>query len=335
MAEKQLTNHVALVLDASGSMARHTTSLIKVADDLVAYLARRSKELNQETRISIYTFSGITSCLVWDMDVLRAPSIRTLYRASGTTAMIAATMSALDDLAKIPEIHCDHAFLAYVLTDGEEQVNVSWGPKLSEKLMGFGENWTVAAVVPDQTAKFEARKMGFPGGNIDVWNTQSDRGTAEAGTSITRSLNTYMTGRAAGVRGTVNLFADASVLNENTVAAAGLRSLTASEFKLIPVAPGSPKELRDFVIHSGLRYRMGSNFYQLMKPETIQPQKAIAIFEKATGKVFTGAQARQLLGLGDVQARVRPTRNPSFDVFVQSTANNRHLMVGTKLLVLS
>jgi hypothetical protein len=40
-------------------------------------------------------------------------------------------------------------------------------------------------------------------------------------------------------------------------------------------------------------YQPGDGFYQLTKREKIQPQKKIAIREKATGRIYTGPEARQ------------------------------------------
>ena len=61
-------NHIVLVLDASSSMEGHARELIKVADNQIAYLAQRSKDLDQETRITVYSFSDNNKikCLVVD-----------------------------------------------------------------------------------------------------------------------------------------------------------------------------------------------------------------------------------------------------------------------------
>lgn len=55
-------NHVALVLDASSSMSRLSGKVIEVADQQIAYLARRSRELDQETRVTVYVFANKVEC---------------------------------------------------------------------------------------------------------------------------------------------------------------------------------------------------------------------------------------------------------------------------------
>lgn len=329
-------NHIALVLDASSSIEQRglTKAIIKVADDQVAYLARRSQELGQETRISVYTFADLTSCLIWDMDALRLPSIADLYQPYGNTALIDATLKSQEDLARIWEGYGDHAFLTYILTDGEENRSKNHPSALTRMLASQPSHWTIAVLVPNMTGKHEAKKLGFPAENIAVWDATTAHGVAEAGSVIRRATDAYMTARTSGVRGTRTLFSTgADAVNSQTVAAAGLTPLPMSAFRIVPV----PAEayIREFVEGCGLRYELGKAFYELTKPETIQPRKDVAIVEKRTDKVYVGREAREIVGLPDMEVRVKPDRNPDYTIFIQSTSVNRKLMPGTKLLVLS
>jgi hypothetical protein len=43
----------------------HRKDLITVADGQITHLAQRSKELDQETRVTVYTFSNIVECVVY------------------------------------------------------------------------------------------------------------------------------------------------------------------------------------------------------------------------------------------------------------------------------
>lgn len=328
-------NHVVLVLDASTSMFKHRHNLIKVADDQVAYLARRSQELDQETRVSVYTFSDNVQCLVYDKDVLRLPSISTLYQPDGMTALAGATIKALDDLAQTATLYGDHAFLTWVLTDGQENASrVRDRLNLPGRLRGLPENWTVGVLVPDQRGVFEAKGFGFPADNIAVWDTTNSAGVVEAGETIRKATDNFMVGRSSGIRGTRSLFSTGvDAVNARTVKSA-LTPLRPSQYTLLPVSWVSP--IKEYVESRGLApYRPGSAYYQLSKKETIQAGKAVAIREKATGKVYTGPQARDLLGLpAGTEVRVKPDANPDYDVFVQSTSLNRKLLVGTDVLVL-
>ena len=64
---QRLINHVALVLDGSGSMSSHKNNVIKVADEQIRHLMLRSEELCQETRVSVYWFDDKVKCLIFDI----------------------------------------------------------------------------------------------------------------------------------------------------------------------------------------------------------------------------------------------------------------------------
>lgn len=331
-----IINHIVLVLDASSSMQRNTDALVKVADNQISYLATRSKELDQETRITVYTFADTAQCLIYDMDVLRVPSIANVYRAQGMTALIDGTMLALDDLAMTPEKYGEHSFLVYVLTDGmENRSRHHTTHDLSLRIDGLPDHWTVATFVPNQVAVHEAKRFGFPAQNIAVWDTTA-AGVAEVGAKIRETTDTFMqarsSARAAGVtfRGTRNLFALKDVSFEQL--AVNLAPLSRTKYRVYDVPAKS--RIDDFVeAKTGLKYRRGTAYYELSKREIIQPQKQIAILGK-TGGVYIGSAARQLLGLPDQHVRVSPNDNPDYGVFVQSTSDNRNLVPGTKLLLL-
>lgn len=333
MAGENYINHVVLVLDASYSMTPHKDELIRVADGQVKYLARRSQELDQETRVSVYAFDDVVECLIYDKDVLRLPSISTLYRPRGRTALVDATIKSLDDLDQTATLYGDHAFLAFVLTDGEENASKKKAPVLRDRLHKLPLNWTVACLVPDQRSVFESKTFGFSPENIAVWDAQSAAGVAEVGETIRRATDNFMDNRAKGVRGTRSLFSTGiEAVNAQTVHSS-LIPLENSAYDMFPVHQDAP--IKEYINSRGVRYSVGKGFYQLTKREEIQPQKQIAIREKSTGRVFWGNAARDLLGLPrDTNVKVKPDINPEYDIFVQSTSVNRKLIKNTDVLVL-
>jgi hypothetical protein len=333
---EEICNHVVFNIDRSISMNRHASSVVKAVDNEIEYLAERSKQLNQETRVSVYLFGSTVECVIYDKDVLRLPSIASVYRVSGSTALIDATLKSLDDLAKIPELYCNHAYLEYVWTDGQENWSKNTPRTLSARLSNLPENWTVACFVPDQRAVFDAKSYGFPAQNIAVWDTSSAIGFEETALKVRAATESFMTARASGTfKGTNSLFSmGTDTLNKKTVTTA-LNVLDPAKYMIIPVTPQYDRwEVKDFLSDNGVSFRLGNAFYQLAKREEIQPQKQIAVFEKKTGKVFTGPQARQVVGLPDTKIRVSPQDNPDYTLFIQSTAVNRKVDAGTKLLYL-
>lgn len=329
-------NHVVLVLDKSMSMQGHEANVVKVADAQIKYLARRSQELNQETRVSVYLFGSDVSCLIYDMDVLRLPSLGKFYQATdGSTALIDGALTSIDELEKTAQLHGDHSFLLYYVTDGQNNVNTIKAPKLSQTIKSLPENWTLAVFVPDQNGVREAKQFGFPAQNISVWSTTASNGMEEVGETMTKATDSYMTSRASGVRGTKNLFQMNTNINSSAIKNV-LQELPARDYDVLLIRKyDEGKAIKDFVeTWTKDSYRVGSAYYQLSKPEKIQGSKEICIQEKRSGKVYTGSNARNILGLPTYEVKVSPADFGSYNIFVQSTSVNRKLVADTQLLVI-
>ncbi|GAA3109734.1 hypothetical protein GCM10020254_64670 [Streptomyces goshikiensis] len=214
-------NHVALVVDSSGSMHQHQSQLIRVVDEFVAGLKAESDSLGHETRISLYSFDHRVENLVWDMDVKHLPSMRGLYKVNnGATALIEASLKSLEDLGHIWEEYGEHSFLQIVVTDGEENASGGdrrhdgdmtvlgpWLDKIAAKMGALPEHWTSAILVPNSLAKRTAQNYGFPAGNIAIWDADSKEGVEEAIGTVRAAATSFLRGREKGVRGTKSLFA--------------------------------------------------------------------------------------------------------------------------------
>ncbi|MFJ9411457.1 vWA domain-containing protein [Streptomyces sp. NPDC101393] len=338
-------NHVALVLDASSSMSHLSGKVVEVADQQIAYLARRSKELDQETRVTVYVFANKVECVIYDKDVLRMPSLKQLYRVGGMTALLAATLKSQRELAQTAQLYGDHSFLTFVLTDGQENAShrcpdaPAKDPRklvqaVAKLIEAQEDNWTLAVLVPDQMGKREAMQCGFPKDNIAIWDAASTQGLEEAGQVIQQATEKFMVGRTKGIRGSRAVFSTgAEAVNKDTIKAAGLTPVTPAKYQLIPVTRETA--IREWVIECGHTYRTGGAFYQLSKSEKIQAKKQIAVLEKKTDRVYTGPEARALLGLPDMEVRIKPDHNDDFTIFVQSTSVNRKLAPQTRLLLMT
>lgn len=330
MTQNRIT-HINLVLDASYSMSEHAADLIRVVDNQIKRLAGRNQP-DEQILISVYDFADDVRNLIYTVDVLRLPSIAKLYRPRGNTALIDATIQSLDELAQTATPHGDHAFLTFVLTDGEENRSRRQPPDLRAKLAALPADWTVACLVPNALGKHEAQNFGFAPGNIAVWNPDANAGVEEAGVVIETAIDNFMTGRAQGVRSTQTLFSTGlDAVNATTVHAA-LDLLDPSTYQVLPVPRDT--DIKAFFAGQPVAFRQGSNYYQFTKRETIQGAKQIVVRERATGRFYGGQRARDLLGLQLTDIRDRPGYNPEYDVFVQSTSPNRKLIGGTDLLVL-
>jgi len=344
-----IINHVTLAIDMSESMSRSRSQVITVTDGLIAHLAKMSQDLQQETRVTIYLFNDNVECVVYDKDVLRLPSLRDHYQPARMTALIDATIQAIEDLKLTPTKYGDHGFLIYALTDGQENRSHKTASALSRLIGSLGQEWTLACLVPDAIGVKYAQSFGFPKGNIAIWDVNSSTGVEEVGETVKMSAGGYMAMRATGQSGTRTLFStDPTAVNAATIQAAGLKPLDKNTYSIIPVprARGDRNqgvlnrdnkrvwEISDFVRHAGLTFEAGKAFYLLDKKELIQADKQLAIVEKATNKVFVGDGVRAMVGLPDANKSVAPDFNPEYDIYVQSKSTNRHLFPGNKILVL-
>lgn len=324
-------NHIAFVIDASGSMSSKADSVIRVFDQQIKQLANREVE----TRVSVYFFSDCNAirCVIFDMDVRRLPSLDGLYRPTGQTALIDATYKAIDDLKDTSQLYGDHAFLAFVLTDGFENDSLTSPSDLARMIEKLEDNWTVAALVPDQVGVHHVKQCGFPADNVVVWDS-SAKNIEEIGRRITEATETFYQNRARGIRGTKSLFRiDTTNLSSKRVNDS-LDSLKSGDYQLFPVM--TEIRIDDFVEKvTGKPYAKGAAFYQLTKSETVQAYKKVCIRNKKSNFIYAGDRARTLLGLPTSEAKISPEHLGKFDVFVQSTSLNRKLVAGTDLLILS
>lgn len=356
-----LINHVVFVLDASISMRPHVQALIKATDAQIKHLSQETGEdrLKQETRVAVYTFDDKAQCIVPERDVHRLPSISEVYRIGGSTALVDATTLALDDAALVCQKYGNHAFLIFVLTDGEENVsspaNVAAFP---DRMRNLPDNVTVACLVPSAASNraayyarrdsvAEAARWGFLRDNIAEWDI---RDVETASRTMATATTSYLQARATGLRATSNLFSmDATKVNDATVKQ-NLTRLSPDDYKLVPVtAPKGEQakgkhgmwEIKEFAEHSGWSYAAGeTGYYQFVyimgvKPsEKVTPGKKIIIVEKSTGIAYSGPEARTLLGLShDKTDRIRKQHNEKYDVYISSDSVNRHLPTGTNLLL--
>jgi hypothetical protein len=341
-------NHVALVVDCSGSMRPHQSQLIRVVDEFVAGLKAESDSLGHETRISLYSFDHKVENLVWDMDVKHLPSMRGLYKVNnGATALIEASLKSLNDLGHIWEEYGEHSFLQIVVTDGEENASGGdrrhdgdmtilgpWLDKIAAKMGGLPGHWTSAILVPNSLAKRTAQNYGFPAGNIAIWDADSQKGVEEAIGTVRAAATSFLRGREQGVRGTKNLFAVGQDISVDEVRA-NLEPIPADRYRLLKV--DKEIEIRPFVnSHPGVTYERGSCYYQLGARAQVQQNKEVVVVEKDTDRAYTGDAARSLLFGTDVQGTVsvKAGNNPKLEVYVQSRSVNRKLKPETRLLIM-
>lgn len=329
MPLQHLINHVALVVDKSDSMRYHAAKVVEVFDRELNNLKQRSVDAHQETRISIYQFNSRIEVLTFDMDVMRFTSLKDYYKTDGMTALIDATVLAIEDHRKLPELYGDHAFLVYVITDGQENASKkNTRTSIRNILDKLPDNWTSGILVPDHQGEKYAQQFGFNAGSIATWDTSAS--FENVGQNFNSVMTNYMDMRSKGIRSTKSLFTlDTSNLNQ---VRGQLAEVPAWQYEVLPVRQEAV--IKPYVESwTKQPYRLGSVYYQPTQPVTIQDHKNILVQDAKTGRVYEGNNLRQLLGLPYDTAKVSPGQHKDWRIFVQSTSVNRKLFPDTFVLV--
>ncbi len=111
----------------------------------------------------------------------------------------------------------------------------------------------------------------------------------------------------------------------------GLVPVSPYRFQLVHV--DSTTSIKPFVESIGARFKIGRGFYQFTKAEEIQERKEVILRNRITGDMFTGAEAREYIGLPyGKRGTIRPGYFAEYEVYVQSTSPNRKLVAGTNFL---
>lgn len=330
-----LINHVAFVIDESSSMGPLKKELLEVLNGIVTRLKIAGEKSGQETRVSLYSFSTNVRCFAFDIDISRFEFPKE-YFPCGMTALLEAVGTCVQEMSLIPEIHGDHAFLVYVLTDGQDNQSTRYSSSclntVLRERMGR-ENWSFGILVPDTRGYEDARRAGFDQPCIKVWES-TKKGMKAVESVVHDSVEAFYAGRKSGKRNSRSLFqVDLSGVTSTKVRGA-LDPLPEGCFSLKWVG-NRDRVIREFCEAEFGVYDKGSVYYQLVKPETVQGYKKIAIQNVASGKVYVGDAARDLLKIGKEDLRLKPGEFGHFRVFIQSTSVNRKLLAHTMILVLA
>lgn len=132
-------------------------------------------------------------------------------------------------------------------------------------------------------------------------------------------------GAGGGRRGVVGGFVD------------GRAPVPAGRFQRLTVE--AKQAIRDFVRETcvqepGAVFAPGRGFYELTKPEDVSAKKEVVLEHVASGEMFSGTDAREMLGIpahGDGHVTKKSVPD-GYRAFIQSTSYNRVLMPDTRFL---
>ena len=330
--------YVMFAIDCSGSMQGIRYETVDAYNGMLTTVKERAHE-GGETLAGLVQFNYQARVKCPPTPVRDLPWLQPgQYIVGGNTALWDAVGKCIETLKAQPFVDSkDTSCLVTVVTDGEENDSMFWNSHSLRaeiaKLEATGR-WTFAFQVPKGAGAKLTRVFGIAPENIREWE-QTSKGAQEMGASNSAGLAGYFAGRAAGQTATRSFYQPVTTDLSSVKAKAVTSKLTDVSDRVRLYEVQKESVIKEFVeAKTKKAYVHGQAYYQLMKRELIQPTKAVLIMEKGKGAVWSGDEARALIGLPkDVAAKVSPGNHANYDVFVQSASVNRKLPRGTKLLV--
>lgn len=326
-------NYISFVNDHSGSMYSIAEAAIKDFNANIKAIKDAASRDMLDTVVSVCEIGNPDvklSVTVSNPHVLRE---KTTWQAAGGTPLWTGTLRLIEMLQKLPDAQKeDVSFLVMLTTDGAATDNdTHYALRAAIKPLLATRRWTFVARVPSNIDYETERKfldLGIPAGNIQRWETTA-AGMAKSTAQTTQAMSNYFTARSAGLKSSSVFYADAAQVNVQALVD------ISNEVSLYVVPPQETGiEIRDFVLTKRMQYLKGAAFYQLTKTEArVQPTKLIIVRDRTNGKIYSGKDARKMIGLPDNQnARLHPGDHKNFDIFIQSTSVNRKLVGGTGVI---
>ena len=343
----KMKNYIGFSRDHSGSMGSIQRS---AADDFNTNIQSIRQEANAhgiETCITVMKCGYSKPGSIDTKNVLESLNVpindvqhldRNNYQTHGrNTPLFDSIGQLIETFESLADADDDNvSFLIMAITDGQDNSSRKWSARsLGQKITQLQntDRWTFVFRVPRGDARGLVA-MGIPAGNIQEWD-QTESGVAKSTQITTQSMSSYYTARSAGAKSTTKFFTDLGGVQSSTIKANLVDISSKVQFWTVKT-PTEGETLREFCEAHLKNAAMlkGSAFYQLTKTEPkVQDYKQIAIRDKKTGKVYSGQEARNILGLphnGDV--RLAPGNHSHYDIFIQSTSVNRKLPVGTQVM---
>lgn len=340
-----MKNYIGFVNDHSGSMATLARAAVVDYNTTIGAVKDAATREMLDTVVSVigigiqpkgskYGASQVTRQVVISNPHVLKPV--TEWPTPGGTPLYDGIGDMIELFKSLPDYsNPEVSFLVMTTTDGEEAHSRKYTAErlradISElQLTG---RWTFVFRVPRGAAS-SLRPLGIPAGNIQEWGTTT-QGMAESTKATTQAVDAYFTQRSSGAKSSSVFYANASAVSAETLKKALTDVSKDIKLHVVPMAD-SGIEIKPFIERvTGKELLKGAAFYQLTKTEArVQDTKLIVIRDRSNGKMFSGAEARTLIGLPTVgNARLHPGDHGNYDLFIQSTSINRKLVGGTGVL---
>lgn len=338
-----MKTYQGISLDVSASMRSLVSAAVQDYNALIGDIRTSAADEGIDTIVSVVKCGvgqqGTVEPFITNSNISVLKPITTReYSATGySTPLFDSVGRLIEQLERVPDANDPEvAFVVMAVTDGQDNSSRVWKHKIGAKIreLQATDRWTFVFRVPRGYAG-ELVNLGIPMGNIHEWD-QTERGVQESTSATSVAMKNFYAEMKTGKKSTTSFY----TTNLTGVSAQKLtaKMVNISNSVVIWNVEDSDhgSQIRQFCETrlNGKPMKRGAAFYLLMKTENeVQDHKLICIRNKKTGTVFSGASARDLLGLpyqGTV--KVVPGNHGAYDIFIQSTSVNRKLVKGTQVL---
>lgn len=209
--------YVAIIVDRSGSMGSIRRQAWEGLNQQIRTI-KENAEKGGDTKVTIVQFDN-------EYEVLRnnviADEIHEVdeseYQPRGSTALLDAIGKTVT-LLEAQEQTEDTGFLVITISDGEENASTLWDSrKLKSKIkeLEATDKWTFSYMLANIDMREMSANLGIFHGNSYGF-VSTNVGTAQGYSTLTNSMDSYMTSRSAGVR-SVKTFVQTDVKNSDNL----------------------------------------------------------------------------------------------------------------------
>ncbi len=204
-----LVNHIAFVVDRSGSMRSIKAQVVRVFNNQLDTVQNNAKSAGQKTFLSTFMFHNtVDKPRNLATPVERVPKLAPAdFKLGGATALLDAVGTAIDRLQQAKGAKDKNtSFLVVVITDGEENASRRYKTSLKgliAKVQKTGR-WSLAFLVPPGGERYLTR-FGIPKGNITVWDATA-KGAKVMDVKLASGLSSFYAARASGKQSVTAFF---------------------------------------------------------------------------------------------------------------------------------
>lgn len=332
-------NYVSFVVDASGSMYPYTAKMRELLTSMTNSVIANSAGQDTKVRYEFFgsrlenrhDFQTYNPLKYPSTDFTKTPVVPE-YNPTGNTALNDAIMRTIEKHQRYkPSLLGDVAHLIIILTDGEENDSDTSSTVVAEAIRKAQTTgvYTFAFNAPPRHKNVIARLYEIPAENIREWE-QSNTGFAETQRINDIGTQTYFTSRKLGSTASTSYY----VTDLSSISSKDLNDCDDFTKRLRSYVVPRECRIDEFVNNVAPPFIRGAAFYQLTKPEKIQQHKQLVIRPKGTQRYYGGNHVKELLGIPLFKdVKVEPGNHANYDLFVQSTSDNRKLVRGSHVLV--